>query len=146
MKTTLPIFMLCASAVAAQDTAEVDLARATLNALQAPSFAENKEFCGYLYRDIDGSLKATEPTTGAESYCEPEPPEYEDQIIVASYHTHGAFEYDTPAEFPSVSDIEADEEEGIDGYLTTPGGRRIVGVGRQLTAPFRDRQLNRRFR
>jgi hypothetical protein len=44
-------------------------------------------------------------------------------LVVASYHTHGAFEYDTPAEFPSVGDVEADEAEGVDGYISTPGGR-----------------------
>jgi len=112
----------CAGPAIAQDTAEAALAKATLTALQEPSFAANREFCGYLFRDTDGILKATPASEGAESYCEPELPD-DDAVIVASYHTHGAFEYDTPAEFPSVDDIEADEAEGIDGYLTTPGGR-----------------------
>lgn len=123
MKKHAVILILCGTTGIAQDASEVALAKATLDALQTRSFAENREYCGYLYRDLDGKLLATPATTGAENYCEPEPPEYEDEVIVASYHTHGAFAYEAPAEFPSVSDIEADEEEGIDGYLTTPGGR-----------------------
>lgn len=66
---------------------------------------------------------------------------------VASYHTHGAFEYETPAKFPSVSDLEADEAEGVDGYITTPGGRlwyvdgvdqiasQMCGIGRLTQDP-----------
>lgn len=44
-------------------------------------------------------------------------------MIVASLHTHGAFEYVMPAECPSVVDVEAGESEGINGYVSTSGGR-----------------------
>jgi hypothetical protein len=44
-------------------------------------------------------------------------------VIVASLHTDGAFEYVTPAECPSVVDVEADESEWINGYVSTSGGR-----------------------
>jgi hypothetical protein len=54
-------------------------------------------------------------------------------LIIASYHTHGAFEYDTPAEFPSLSDVEADAYEGINGYVSTPGGRLWYVNGVNLT-------------
>lgn len=112
----------CASPAFAQDTAESALARATLNALQAPSFTQNREFCGYIIRTADGDLAATPATPGEMGSClSTEPPQ--DAIILASYHTHGAFEYDTPSEFPSIDDVEADEAEGIDGYIATPGGR-----------------------
>jgi hypothetical protein len=44
-------------------------------------------------------------------------------VIVASLHTHGAFKYVMPAECPSVVDVEACESEGINGYVSTSGGR-----------------------
>ncbi|WP_082152671.1 DUF4329 domain-containing protein [Candidatus Rhodobacter oscarellae] len=57
--------------------------------------------------------------------------------IIASFHTHGGFDEDADSEVPSVSDVLADMEEGLDGYLSTPGGRfwfidGQTGVSRQL--------------
>lgn len=123
MKRLILFPLLCLGAPAvAQQTEEADLARATLSALQAKSFANNREYCGYIVLDAAGNLAATPATEGAESECLPdEVPEH--LVPIASYHTHGAFAYDVPAEFPSVSDIEADEDEGVDGYMTSPGGR-----------------------
>ena len=115
-------FALCATSAVAQDTAEAALARATLNALQEMSFRENREFCGYIIRTPDGGMAATPATRGKEGECFVTTVD-DDAILLASYHTHGAFDYDVPAEFPSVSDVEADEEEGVDGYVSTPGGR-----------------------
>jgi hypothetical protein len=120
-KLLIPLALL-ASPLCAQDSDEVALAKATLDALQAPSFAANREFCGYIILSADGTLAATPAVQGEIGSCEAsEPPE--DSVPIASYHTHGAFEYDTPAEFPSVTDLEADEAEGVDGYISTPGGR-----------------------
>ena len=111
-----------ASPLIAQDNGEVALAKATLDALQSTSFKANREYCGYIVIDANGDLVATLATQGAIGYCEAaEPPK--DSVPVTSYHTHGAFEYDTPAELPSVGDLEADEAEGVDGYVSTPGGR-----------------------
>ena len=101
---------------------EVEFAKATLNRLQTVSFANNREYCGYILCAPDGTLAATPASKGKVSSCRgTEAPE--EYLVVASYHTHGAFEYDTPAEFPSVGDVEADEAEGVDGYISTPGGR-----------------------
>ena len=131
---------------ASRGLSEVEFAKVTLNNLQAISFANNREFCGYILRTPDGVLAATDAKKGRISSCRPDDPP-EDHLIVASYHTHGAFEYDTPAEFPSVGDVEADEGEGIDGYLSTPGGRfwyvdgadlivsQICGVGCMVQDP-----------
>ncbi len=101
---------------------EVDLVQSTLAQLQPVSFAHNREYCGMLAKDGAGKLFVVDPVQGAASWCEP-PYVPDGSIPVASFHTHGAFEYDTPAEFPSVTDVEADEAEGIDGYVATPGGR-----------------------
>jgi hypothetical protein len=113
---------LSASPLIAQGNAEVGLVKATLNALQSASFTANREYCGYIVIDANGDLVAAPAVQGAIGYCEAEEPP-KDSVPVASYHTHGAFEYDTPAEFPSVGDLEADEAEGVDGYISTPGGR-----------------------
>lgn len=115
-------FALCATPLAAQDNAEVALAKATLAALQTTSFEANREYCGYIVIAANGEFMATPAVQGKIGECFADDPP-EDSVPVASYHTHGAFEYDTPAEFPSVGDLEADEAEGVDGYISTPGGR-----------------------
>ena len=46
--------------------------------------------------------------------------------LIASYHTHDALdpaEPDANFELPSSDDLISDSEEGVDGYLSTPGGR-----------------------
>lgn len=120
----LPIVLTAFTAPinAQSTTSEAEFAKAVLNQLQALSFAKNREYCGYLVRTPAGVLKATAAKKGRISSClAKEPPK--DYLIVASFHTHGAFDFDVPAEFPSVLDVEADEAEGIDGYVSTPGGR-----------------------
>lgn len=91
-----------------------------LEGVQASSLEDNREYCGYLYRRADGAIRATRPRRGAVYYCAPRLPNAE---IIASYHTHGRFSEDADSEVPSVDDILGDREEGIDGYITTPGGR-----------------------
>jgi len=115
-----------------ESTAESRLAKTTLEALQDLSFRENTEFCGYLVILPNGEMAATPAAQGDYQSClADEVPE--DQVIIASYHTHGAFEYDTPAEFPSTGDVEGDEAEGIDGYISTPGGRMWFVDGSETT-------------
>ncbi|MEO0677223.1 MAG: DUF4329 domain-containing protein [Pseudomonadota bacterium] len=114
--------LLAASSVQGQSTEEIDLATAALSALQGPSFDQDREFCGYLAYDVDGALVATPATTGERDTCLYDGPE-DGYVMVLSYHTHGRFSTDFAAEIPSVSDIEADEAEGIDGFVATPGGR-----------------------
>lgn len=103
-------------------TAESRLAKSTLNALQTPSFSNNAEYCGYIVRNAAGKMVATTATKGGFESCLAAEPAASD-VILASYHTHGAFDADTPAEFPSTGDVRGDEDEGIDGYISTPGGR-----------------------
>jgi hypothetical protein len=132
--------------LASPSQSERDFAKAMLNSLQARSFAANREYCGYLMRTPDGKLAATGASKGRMSSCRADLPP-EGHSIVASFHTHGAFEYDTPAEFPSVGDVEADHEEGVNGYVSTPGGRlwfvdgtalsvrQLCGVGCMIQDP-----------
>ena len=103
--------------------ARVDMfARDLLDGIQSQSFAGQREYCGYIVVDSAGSLRATPPRAGTFAGCEmPEP--RAGQGIVASYHTHGSFSTTYDNEVPSLIDLLSDFEYGIDGYVSTPGGR-----------------------
>ncbi len=92
-----------------------------LDGLQGPSFAEDREYCGYLGLDDAGEFVATDPIEGEEALCEPILPF--DIQVVASYHTHGAYGPEHDAEVPSPEDVDSDMAEGVFGYVSTPGGR-----------------------
>ncbi|MGV6838799.1 MAG: DUF4329 domain-containing protein [Planktomarina sp.] len=114
--------LFTAHTAAAQSQAEVRFVKSVLAQLNHVSFKNNREYCGYIGYTPDGTLTATPAKKGRVDSClANEPPE--DMTIIASYHTHGAFSPDAYAEFPSSTDMEGDEEEGIDGYVSTPGGR-----------------------
>lgn len=100
---------------------EVQVARGVLGAAQMISFAENLEFCGYLGFDSQGALRSSEPVRGLRDECTPLWPA--DLEVTASWHTHAGYDLRAWSEVPTVMDIEADEDEGIDGYVATPGGR-----------------------
>lgn len=106
----------------AQSAEESALIRRVFAELQPISFRENVEYCGYIGLDDDGRLVASRPTRGDESSCLADDPT-EISVITASYHTHGAYSPDYYNEVPSGDDMEGDEEEGIDGWVATPGGR-----------------------
>ena len=122
MKFTVALLGLLPTVAFAQSAEEIAIARATLGALQGPSFEENREYCGYLAYDAEENLVATPATRGDRDSCAYEGPE-DGFVMVLSYHTHAAFDPDYASEVPSVSDIESDEAEGIDGFVATPGGR-----------------------
>ena len=90
--------------------------------IQPLSVAKKVEFCGYFGINAAGDLAATLAVPGDADSCAPEdpPPGFD---ILASYHTHGAYSPDADTEVPSVDDLLGDYEEGIDGYIATPGGR-----------------------
>ena len=69
---------------------EMALAKDTLRALQAQSIQNNREYCGLIGRDPQGRLVVTEAVRGNRARCRyPDPPP--GTVLVASYHTHGAF-------------------------------------------------------
>lgn len=103
-------------------TDEVALVKEMFAKIQPLSIEGNVEYCGEIGFDADGVLKISEPAKGEEASCLP-PVDQSIVVVTASYHTHGAYSPDYFNEVPSVTDIEADEEEGIDGYVATPGGR-----------------------
>ena len=117
------------------DQAEVDaFARRFLDSIQARSIADRREYCGYFFRDSAGQIKATPPRRGTFATCSMPVPT-QGSGIFASYHTHGAYgpEYDN--EVPSTTDLLSDFQLGVDGYVSTPGGRvwRVSSAARDTT-------------
>ena len=104
-------------------TDELDrFAVAHLDAIQPLSIRDKIEYCGLFGYDRYGRLAATQAVPGDADSCDPgiEPDGFE---VIASYHTHGAYARDADTEVPSIDDLIGDFEEGIDGYIATPGGR-----------------------
>ncbi len=129
-----------------QTKAEVDFAISVLAGLQGRSVSQNREFCGFIGLTAEGALAASPPLRGQEAGCRPEEPPA-GFTILASYHTHGAYSEEFDSEVPSLDDLWADIHEGIDGYVSTPGGRiwfnssaqrkvrQLCGVGCILSDP-----------
>ena len=113
---------MLAPAIAGADVKERAFARDILGGLQAQSFKENREFCGYIGRTAKGHLTATSARRGEAASCviAPPPPGLQ---VTASYHTHAGFDPFTYGEVPSSDDLLADMHRGINGYISTPGGR-----------------------
>lgn len=112
---------------AAQDrgdlTGELDIFAATyFDWLQPRSIREGIEYRGLFGVDGKRNLAAILAQPGNADSCHPgeAPAGFE---VLASWRTHGAYDRDADTEAPSWGDLESDIEEGIDGYIATPGGR-----------------------
>lgn len=93
-----------------------------LNDIQPRSIAERREYCGYIFVAPSGQLNATLPRAGTKTGCEmPEP--LIGEGVIASYHTHGAYEPNFASETPSDVDLISDFNYGTDGFIGTPSGR-----------------------
>jgi len=108
--------------VLAQSNEETALVKGIFAELNPISIRDKVEYCGYIGITADGDLIASPPTRGDEASCLADDPT-EIEVIYSSYHTHGQFSRDYFNEVPSGTDMEGDEEEGIDGWIATPGGR-----------------------
>jgi len=102
--------------------AEIEYVLSVLDELQAASFADGREYCGYVLLSPLGHFDKTERRKGHEGSCRPKSPP-NDYDILASFHTHGAYSVEYESEYPSRDDVLADMSEGNDGYVSTPGGR-----------------------
>lgn len=122
LRTTMIVAMIAPTVSIAQSVDEEALMRAVFGDLNPISIAENVEYCGYLGFTAEGELAVSPPTLGDESSCLSDDPDNL-ELIIASYHTHAGFSPDYSSELPSGTDMEGDEEEGIDGWVATPGGR-----------------------
>ena len=97
-------------------------AKAFLDQMQARSFEDNREYCGLFGRDAEGYVIATAPVVGMRDTCQI--PDTEEEFkAFASYHSHGAYDYGADSEVPTSNDLLADQDEGVIGYISTPGGR-----------------------
>lgn len=105
-----------------QTEAEIVFIKSVLNNLQLKSFELGREFCGYLLLNSADDFDVTKIEKGKEGTCRADSPEGDD-LEIASFHTHGQFSPDYDSEYPSLDDVKADADEGIDGYVATPGGR-----------------------
>lgn len=113
--------------------------------IQPQSFEKKSEYCGFLGRDANGALLTTPPLQGSRDSCPLEWPR--DMEVIASYHTHGTFDFAYHNELPSDTDMLSDQSLGVDGWIATPGGRlwyvdegqmvakQICGVGCLPIAP-----------
>lgn len=99
-----------------------NFARNFLNEIQPQSTQDHVEYCGYFFIDQSGRLFGTPPIRGRHASCDMPAPQA-GQGVIASYHTHGAYDRGYDNEVPSVTDLRADFQFGIDGYVSTPGGR-----------------------
>ncbi|WP_210526242.1 DUF4329 domain-containing protein [Rubellimicrobium arenae] len=95
---------------------------AILTDLQHRSFAENREFCGYIGLAPDGTWMSTPILGGTEASC-PLPRIPPEMRLVASFHTHSTYSPYYASEWPTSQDVATDAIDDIDGYIATPGGR-----------------------
>jgi len=105
-----------------RSAAEVAFMKAQFAAIQPRSISEDREYCGYLGLLANGDFAISQPKRGAPAGCTPDNPPANMRII-ASYHTHAAYAPRFDSEVPSATDLEGDISEGINGYVSTPGGR-----------------------
>ena len=116
------ILVLMPTTLLGQSIDEEVLIRSVFADLNPTSIEQNVEFCGYIGFTADGELAYSQPTRGDEGSCLSDDPTNL-ELITAPYHTHGGFSPDYSSELPSGTDMEGDEDEGIDGWVATPGGR-----------------------
>ncbi len=118
----LAVFLASGLAARAQEEDEIAFAKEFLDHLQLRSIIEDREYCGYFFRDAAGRVRATRPDRGKYDTCQMGSPP-RGVTLVASYHTHAAFSPNHINEVPSVQDLMGDIDGKLDGYIATPGGR-----------------------
>jgi hypothetical protein len=116
-------------------------ARAALNACNAQSIRDNREYSGMIYQGADGKYYFTGPVQGGDQGANPfrDAPSPAGTTDVAAYHTHGPYGTADPAtgaviptNDPARDDFNADnfsaqdkrsfDGKGYPGYLGTPSG------------------------
>jgi hypothetical protein len=116
----------------AQSRQEIDVMLDLFADLQLQSFAKQREYCGFLGRDSSGQLRASDPVPGNRDSC---PLVWPDDLeVIASYHTHGTFDFAYYNELPSDTDMLNDQDLGVNGWIATPGGRLWYVDSKQMVA------------
>ena len=113
--------LLGASGARAQSVEEVAFVQDLFRDLLPVSYAKRREHCGFIGRDAAGALVMSGPVPGTQATCASDVPD--DFEVIASYHTHGAFDRGYHNELPSEADMLSDQAVGVMGWIATPGGR-----------------------
>ncbi|ARO13501.1 hypothetical protein BVG79_00141 [Ketogulonicigenium robustum] len=116
-------FASVAGPAASQTVDEFAFVTDLLRNLQYESFNKHREYCGFIGIDPAGKLVATTATAGTQASCPLHIPPRSEMVIIASYHTHGAFDLGYVNEIPSETDMLSDQSLGVRGWVSTPGGR-----------------------
>jgi hypothetical protein len=110
------------TAEASGQGAELAFARQVLSEVQVISIRQNREYCGYIGLNAANQLISTPPVAGNEASCLlPDVPA--GMTLLASFHTHSTYSPIYASEWPTTQDMRSDQQNGIDGYISTPGGR-----------------------
>ncbi len=106
----------------AQNAEETEFVTALLRGMNPLSIEFNREVCGYVVRRPSGELESTKVSWGTFASCAslPVPPGVQ---VIASWHTHAAWAEGYDGEVPSITDVEGDMSQNINGWVSTPGGR-----------------------
>jgi|GEM_PF-3717515 len=122
IRTVLMASLLSSSLQAAEISVEAAaMAMKALAEVQPRSLKDQVEYCGSVILR-NGKLKVLGPAKGDFESCEP-PQLGRTDSYLASFHTHGEFSWDSPTEIPSDEDFQGVKEEGVTGFIGTPGGR-----------------------
>ena len=117
------------SPATAQSAEETAFVLALLRGMNQLSVRFNREVCGFVLRDADGSYSSTKVSWGGAASCASLPLQ-PGLTTVSSWHTHAAWAEGYDGEVPSIQDVEGDMSMGINGWVSTPGGRLWFVDGR----------------
>ena len=127
------LLALClALPAAAQSVDERKFVVHLMNRLQGPSFAQSREYCGFIVRDRNGKITTGRISGGTEDSCGPIRPD--EGEVLSSFHTHGSFSRVHINEIPSVQDLRGDISGRVNGWVATPGGRLWFNDWQRRTA------------
>ena len=116
------VTLMTAPFVQAQSAEETEFITALYMNMNPLSIEFNREVCGYVVRRPSGELDSTKVSWGTNASCAslPVPPGVE---VISSWHTHAAWGEGYDGEVPSTVDVEGDMRQGVNGWVSTPGGR-----------------------
>ncbi|MFT6273304.1 MAG: hypothetical protein ACI9AQ_000091 [Dinoroseobacter sp.] len=105
----------------AQSVGEYKFVVHLMNRLQGPSFAQSREYCGYVVRGAHGKITTGQISPGTTDGCGPIRPD--EGEVLSNFHTHGGYTEVHYNEVPSVQDLRGDVATQTNGWVATPGGR-----------------------
>lgn len=98
---------------------------AALNEIMGTSRGLNREHCGRIYMNPDGSFSYTRPIQGGKDWCNPGRHPIGTNLA-GSYHTHGRTDNAYAFRQFSPDDQRSARKDGVPEYLGVPGNR--IGV------------------